>query len=50
MDEFMQAILEVAPEALFDEEHRTGEIMVSTGFKLQDGNIVPLDELVVSGE
>jgi hypothetical protein len=42
MDELMQAILAIAPDALFDEEYGTGEIMVSTGFRVIDGQVVPL--------
>jgi hypothetical protein len=50
MDDLMQTILAIAPDALFDEEYGSGEIMVSTGFKLQDGNLVPLVDMSVSGE
>jgi hypothetical protein len=45
MNDFMRAILEVAPEALFDEEYRSGEIMVSPGFILMDGEVVPIPNL-----
>jgi hypothetical protein len=50
MDEFMSAILAIAPEALFDEEHGSGEIMISTGLRLQYNNLIPIDAMVVSGE
>jgi hypothetical protein len=50
MDELMQAILAIAPDALFDEEHGSGEIMISTGLRAQYNNVVPLADMSVSGE
>lgn len=46
MDELMQAILAITPDALFDEEYGTGEIMVSTGLRLVDGQVVPMPSLI----
>lgn len=45
MDELMKAILAIAPDALFDEEYGTGEIMVSTGLRVIDGKISPMPNL-----
>lgn len=41
MDELMKKILEIAPDAIFDEQD--DEIIISTGLTLDpDNNIVPL--------
>jgi len=46
MDELMQKILEVCPDALFDEEFRSGEIMISSGLVLQDGKLRKVDNVL----
>jgi hypothetical protein len=43
MDQFMSKILDICPEALFDTEFRSGEIMISTGLRLENGQIVEMD-------
>jgi hypothetical protein len=45
MDDFMRAILEIAPDAIFDQEYRSGEIMISTGLALENGQVVKLLDL-----
>lgn len=44
-DEFFRKVLEVFPEAIIDEEYRSGELMISTGWKFDSAdNIVPMVE------
>lgn len=40
----MRAVLEILPDAIFDEEFGTGEIMISTGMKLTKEGVVKLDD------
>ena len=40
MDELMQKVLEIIPDAIFDEEFRSGEIMISTGLVVSKGKLV----------
>ena len=42
MDELMQKVLEIIPDAIFDEEFRSGEIMISTGLVVSKGKLVSL--------
>jgi hypothetical protein len=45
MDELMEYILREFPNALFDEEKKTGEILIATGLvEGKDGNLVELDD------
>lgn len=39
-DEFFRKVLEVFPEAIIDEEHSTGELMISTGWKFDSADVV----------
>lgn len=44
MNELMAQILEILPEAIFDEEMETGEIVISTGLaNTKADNLVPLE-------
>ena len=44
MDELMEYILRELPNAVFDEEPDSGEILISTGFvEGEDGNLAELD-------
>jgi hypothetical protein len=46
MDELMAQVLEILPEAIFDEEMETGEIVISTGLmqKARSKNLVKIEE------
>lgn len=44
IDELMREVLAILPDALFDEEYGTGEIMISTGLKLTKEGVVKLDD------
>jgi hypothetical protein len=39
IEELMQQILAILPDAIFDEEYRSGEVMISTGMVLRDGKL-----------
>lgn len=38
MDELMEYILRELPNAVFDEDNETGEILIATGLKLVEGD------------
>lgn len=44
MDDLMKVVLAIMPDAIFDNEYRTGEIVISTGLTIQDGKVVKLDD------
>ena len=44
LNELAQKVLELMPDALFDEEHGSDEIMISTGLTIRDGKLVKLDD------
>jgi hypothetical protein len=45
MDELQEAILEICPNAIFDKEFSTGEIVIATGFTLEKGMVVKMPGL-----
>jgi hypothetical protein len=42
MDELMSQILEILPNAIFDEEMTTGEIVISTGLQGSSDDLKPI--------
>lgn len=44
-DEMVGKVLNIFPNALFDEVEGTGEILVSTGIRVDDLLCVPLEEI-----
>ncbi len=46
MDELMQKVLEICPNALFDEEFRSGEIMISTGLVLRGEKLEEIENVL----
>lgn len=44
IDELMREVLAILPDALFDEEYGSGEIMISTGLKLTKKGVAKLDD------
>jgi hypothetical protein len=46
IDELMQKVLELMPDALIDEEYRSGEIMISTGLVLRDGKLEAIENVL----
>lgn len=44
MNELMQKVLEIMPDAIFDETYRSKEIVISTGLTVRDGKVVKLDD------
>lgn len=46
MDELMQKVLEICPNALFDEEFGSGEVMISTGLVLRDGKLEEIENVL----
>jgi hypothetical protein len=43
LDELTQQILAIMPDAIVDEEYRSGEIMISTGLVLRDDKLEKID-------
>lgn len=43
MDDFMRYVLTAFPEAAVEEDHRTGELIILTNFKLNNEQVVRLD-------
>lgn len=41
-DEMLGKVLEIFPEALFHDDE-TGEVVISTGFRLEGDNLVPME-------
>ena len=44
MDELMNQILAILPNAVFGEENTTGEILVATGLVDNNGTLTDLDD------
>ena len=45
MNDLMRQVLELLPDAIFDEEMETGEIVISTGLKnTKADKLVPLED------
>jgi hypothetical protein len=51
VDELKQKVLELMPDAVFDVEYRTGELVIATGlYANKKGNLERLDGISVLGE
>ena len=48
LDELKAKVLEIMPEAIFDETYRTGELVISTGLIVSEGEVKPLDDEFLS--
>jgi hypothetical protein len=46
IDELQEKLLELMPDALFDEEFGSGELMISTGLVLRDGKLEAIENVL----
>lgn len=47
MDELMQKVLDILPDAIFDAQYRTGEIVISTGLVAdRDGKLRRIEDVL----
>ena len=44
-DEMVAKVLPIFPDAIFDEHMDNGELIISTGFRLSNNELIPMEEI-----